>query len=635
MKLNKRGSHGWLSISVGLAVLAGCVSPATTGLENSGRQASGGTANLTPAGQKDGAAKTEAINNGVQTPLEEAQVPPALDGEGLAAVDKVQPVMVKASEGGKFVTEDGLLTAVIPPNALSQDTQVRFARLDTSNAKNTNQLLAGMRFQMDLGDAYVKPGQKLMVSSKADDRLISELKSMYPDYDPARFSLSQDEKGNWMIAMPINGPAAAPMNPAAMGPDPFMTDRRGVMTEGFAPLPAGKGGNFKKDSRIEAFCDYAPPPPPKPLHEMSVDVKWESDDPELNGKPAYDSNPDFNSYVRFGNLTTVQVTGVEGFWSREPVPAVPAVAERSHWEKVIGATSNGMRTDAGKTVPYGDTDLSWNDMQRIDDEFLFARTAADRTITAQQARQVVQGKNFVNLDTNNVLSVKIIDQPAQPEQPATTRDVWNAGWIDLTAGTNETVRSGHESRNGSCNCHWVVHRDKIVNDTAAQPVNAAGVATNQVRETFTIGVQAFTNNPNPTPAAYPGAGVGSTAQRTITAGNNTLSVLVPKYSPMLGLDMRSPDLGISGEMDVVLDIEGVGDRTYSFNGTGSNAFNVDFRVRLPNDQPHNVTIKDVRTRNGSLYATQASLDAVNRNLRIQRNGVYRGLRVDLVPGAAK
>jgi hypothetical protein len=633
MKMTKRGSHGWLSLTVGLAVLAGCVSPATTGMETSGRQGSTGSTPMKPSEQQ-APATVAPIDNGEQTPLEMVQQPPALNEEGLAAVDKVTPVAISAAEGGKFVSEDGLLTAIIPPGALSQDAQVRFVRLDTSNAKNTDKVLAGMRFQMDLGDAYVNPGQKLMVSAKADDRLISELKSMYPDYDPARFSLSQDEKGNWMIAMPLNGPAAKPMDLAALGPDPFMTDRRGVMTEGFAPLPAGKGGNFKKDSRIEAFCDYAPPPPPKPLRTLSAEVKWESDDPALDGKPAYDPNPAFNAYVRFGNLTTAQVTGVEGFWTREPVPAVPAVPEESRWDKVIGADSNGMRTAAGNTVRYGDTDFSRAEMERIDDEFLFAPSPASRTITVTEARQAVQGKNFVALDGNNDLTVKIVTRPAQPEQPATTRDVWNPGWIDLSAATNETVRSGYE-HNGNCHCRWVVHRDKIVMDTADQPTNANGVAVNQVRETFTIGVLAITNAPNPTPLAYPGAGVGSTAQRTITSGNNTVSILVPKYSPMLGLDMLSRDLAMSGEIDVIAQVEGVGERTYTYLGNNSTAQEANFRVRLPDDTARGITIKEVRAKNGSLYATQASLDLINANLRIQRNGIYRGLRVDLVPGAAK
>lgn len=629
MRFKTRGSHGWLSLTVGLALLAGCVSPAGVN-ETSGRQSTGVGATLNPAASNDGAAaQTPAIDNGEQTPLERGFVPPSLDAEGLAAVDKVPAVMVKASEGGKYVTEDGLLTAIIPPNALSQDAQVRFARLETSDAKNTNQLLAGIRFQMDIGDAYVKPGEKLMVTSKADDRLVSELRNMYPDFDAERFSLSQDEKGNWMVTMPINGPDIAPLDLSKSDADPFMTDRRGVMTEGAAPLPAGRGGNFKKDSRIEAFCDYAPPPPPKPVRDMVVDVRWESDDPSLDGQPAFDSNPDFNSYVRFGNLTSVQVTGVEGFWTREPVPAVPGTPERSHFEKVIGATSGGMRTDAGRTVPFGDTDFSWAEMQQIDDEFLFV-DAASRTLTPQQARAVVEGKTFVSLGSTDELSVKVIDEPARAEQPATTRDVWNPGWINLSGGQNEDVRSGYEG-----GTRWVVHRDLIVQNTADQPVNAAGQATNRVRQTFTIGVQAYTNNPNPTPKSYPGAGIGSTAQRTITAGNNAVSVLVPKYSPLLGLDMRSPDLAVSGDLDVLLQIAGVGERSYSFTGNNSNAFNVDFRVRLPDDQPHNVTIKEIRARDGALYATQASLDSVNQNLRMQRNGVYRGLRIDLVPGAAK
>jgi hypothetical protein len=676
MEMNTtRSQKSWLSLTLGLAVLAGCSVPSGTGpSEDSGKAA--GRANVAGGAAAAGnGANGQAGADGVTDPGPASGKPltmPMLNEEGLAAVDTAKAMLIKASQGGKYVSEDGTLVAVIPPGALSEDTYVRFTRLDTSKEKNTNQFLAGMRFQMDLGDAHVVPGQKLMVSAKADDRLIPELKSMYADYSPERYSLTQDEKGQWLVTMPVDGPRLERMDISKQPADPFLTERRGVMTEGMAPLPAGKGGNFKKDARIEAFCDYWPPPPPKAERLMAVNVKWESDDLTLDGKPAYDPNPSHNSYVKFGNTTTTQVSGVNGYWSKEFVAGTPAKPEVSHWEVVTSADSAGMKTSKGTVVKYGSTDWTWTLMQKYDDEFLWpppkpkatptpdpeptsepVASSLDAGLTTQTNNALyklaqstalldalkadLRGKTFVALDSSNDLVVKIIDEAAQPATADSWVDKWNAGWINLSASSNETVRTGY-AWNGWCHCAWTVARDKIVRDTAAQPVGPDGKAYNYARETFTIGVQGYTNGPNPTPAKNPGAGIGSTARRTITAGyrvmqTNTLDIFVPKYSPMFSMALNSPDLAMTGEIEIQATLDGA-PKEYVFKANGANSMNLAWRIPVPDNNAHVFSLVDVRMRDLSLYATPASVARV-KNLNIQRNGIYDGFLLDLVPAAAK
>lgn len=196
---------------------------------------------------------------------------------GVDIVEQAPPMRVNAAKGGQYVFGDGLLVANIPPGALSEDADVRFIPLDTSKETNTAQRLAGMKFQMDIGKAYIKPGAKITVSSRADKRFVDELKSMYTDFTPDRYSLSQDAQGNWNITMSIDGPRLEPM-PRDFAPKATDT-RRGVMTEGFAPIKSENPAKFRRDSRIEAYCDYRsqalPAEPPK--FPIEAECRWESD----------------------------------------------------------------------------------------------------------------------------------------------------------------------------------------------------------------------------------------------------------------------------------------------------------------------------------------------------------------------
>ncbi len=632
-----RGQAGLLSTTITLAMLAGCNTPATApnANEDTLSRGTGGTANVpaaTPA--KGGQAQPEQPKTGdTEAPIQ----PPQLNAEGLAPVDLTKPMLIKASEGGSFVSEDGLLTAVIPPGALSQDTAIRFVRLDTSKQKNTNQHLAGIRFQMDIGDAYILPGQKINVSAKADDRLIPELKTMYDDYTADRYSLSQDAKGNWVVTMPVSGPADKPLDMSKEPADPYLTERRGIMTEGFAPIPAGKGGNFKKDSRIEAFCDYNPPPPAKPLRKVFADCTWVSDDDTLNGKAAYDANSRFNTYVRFGNATTAAVSGVNGYWSKEFVAGTPGAPEQSHLEEATGADATGLKTKSG-TQAFANIGIAKAAMDKYDNELFWPAEGdvANETLAAKAKTELKS--DFVSIDSSGKLNVKIVDKPAKAAVADSWVDKFTSGWIDLTAGTNETTRSGYEW-NGWCHCSWTVHHDKIVQDLNPQPVQPSGKASNWVRETFTVSAQAYTNEPNPTPGKYPGAGIGSTKTATVTSGSNQVALTIPRYSPMLGMTIVADAGGgkkMEGDFTLTLNISGVGERKYTFGAPSGGAYSIplNFRVKLPDNEPHTITFKDLHFGDDSFTGKSQDLQGISP-LTVQRNGVYDGFTINVLPIGAK
>ena len=630
-----KGRAGVLSTTIALALLAGCNTPATApGTdENTLSRGTGGTA-TTPVAPNGGQAQPEQPKTGDEpAPM----LPPQVNADGLAMVDLTKPMKIKASEGGTFVSEDGLLTAVIPPGALSQDTEIRFARLDTSKQKNTNQSLSGIRFQMDIGDAYVMPGKKINVSAKADERLIPELQSMYDDYSPERYSLSQDAKGNWVVSMQVSGPADQPLDMSKAPDDPYLTNRRGIMTEGFAPLPAGKGGNFKKDSRIEAFCDYNPPPPPKPLRKIFANTKWVSDDDTLDGKAAYDADARYNTYVRFGNASTAAVSGVNGYWTKEFVAGSPATPEESRWEVASGSDATGIKTDSG-THSYANIGITKATMEKYDNEFFWPGEdeSADGSLAGAAKNDLKS--DFVSVDASNHLKVKIVTKPAKPAVADSWVDKFTSGWIDLTAGSNETIRSGYEW-NGWCHCAWTVHRDKIVQDLNPQPVQPSGKASNWARETFTISAQGYTNEPNPTPGKYPGAGIGSTATTTITSGHNEVALTVPRYSPMLGLTLVADSSGgkkMEGDFTLTMNISGVGERSYTFGAPAGGAFSVplNFRVKLPDNAPHTITFKSVHFGDDSFVGKEQDLAAISP-LTVQRNGIYDGFTVNVLPIGAK
>ncbi|MDB5100753.1 MAG: hypothetical protein JWM80_5174, partial [Cyanobacteria bacterium RYN_339] len=266
-----------LSTTVALAMVAGCQTQIATkgAVETTVGKGSTtvGTGTVTPPTKKTENPQLADPNAGV-------------DNSNDGALDRSKGMTLTKKDGGMYVSDDGLLTAVFPPGSLSANTTVKMVRVDTGKLKNSDVFLNGIRYQMDLGDAYITPGSRVTVTSKADDRLVGELKSMYSDYTPERYSLSKDEKGNWNVTMSIRGATEneAPKAVAGAGPT------RGVMEEGGFPItPAKAGGGFKQDSRLEAFCNYYPPPKPASYGDFEAHVTWSSDSESgLKGKAAYE-----------------------------------------------------------------------------------------------------------------------------------------------------------------------------------------------------------------------------------------------------------------------------------------------------------------------------------------------------------
>ena len=343
-KWRRLGTGGSVSLGVAIAVLVGCQTPLAIKTDSENKTVLAGS---TGAGVQ---------NQGAEQVLTEGVLPAEV-----APVDLAPAMLISAEKGGVYVSPDGLLTATIPPGALSEDAEVRFVALDTSKQKNTAQRVAGMRFQMDIGKAYLKPGSRIMVAARADARFVPELKSMYTDFTPERYSLKQDDKGNWNIEMPVEGPRVESIPYDFVPEDPFKNSRRGIMTEGVAPIDSKSAANFKRDSRIEAFCDYTPPPPPQAMYNVDSEVRWISDhdkDADYLGSIGFHGdlatgetgwadgssvagNPS-KPTVRFGNLGARNIpTSTHWVTLTPPQAAVPQV---SHWESVKGETAEDFVT---------------------------------------------------------------------------------------------------------------------------------------------------------------------------------------------------------------------------------------------------------------------------------------------------
>lgn len=280
-KRNSRG--GLLSCTVALTLIAGCQAPPAvkTDVESSLNQRGRAGVIVVPE-----TAQAKPAPVAAQNPLADADPNKDVDSSANGALDKVKGQKFTAKAGGLYVSDDGLLEATFPPGSLSQDTEVRMVRVETEGLKNSNVFLNGIRYQMDIGDAYVTPGTVVTIRAKADDRLVSELKNMYTDYTPEHYSLVKMGDGNWGVQMAFRGTVEA--RPALTGPGEA-GPTRGMMQEGSFPITPGKsGGQFKQDSRIEAFCNYAPPPARASYGNFNGRVRFKSDPVSgLDGQPAF------------------------------------------------------------------------------------------------------------------------------------------------------------------------------------------------------------------------------------------------------------------------------------------------------------------------------------------------------------
>ncbi|MDB5098000.1 MAG: hypothetical protein JWM80_2421 [Cyanobacteria bacterium RYN_339] len=121
---------------------------------------------------------------------------------------KGNPLAITRLAGGHYVADDGLLSADIPPGALSKDAVIKIQRNDTSKDKVSVAFVPGINFNVDLGGAMVAPGKAIVVTAKVDDRFVDEMKKRDPAFTPDKYNLKQDAKGIWMMSMTVAGPSA-------------------------------------------------------------------------------------------------------------------------------------------------------------------------------------------------------------------------------------------------------------------------------------------------------------------------------------------------------------------------------------------------------------------------------------------
>ncbi|HEY9724530.1 MAG TPA: hypothetical protein V6D47_21190 [Oscillatoriaceae cyanobacterium] len=141
-----------------------------------------------------------------------------------------QPMAISAAQGGQYVSSDGMISAKIPPGALSGDANVTITRGDTSMYPVDGALVPGVMFHVDLGGATLKPGQSIVVNCAVDSRFIDGVKAHDPNFTPQKYNLTQ-QNGVWYMAMGVtqNGPVASPNDTSTNG--------WALQEEGALPLP--------------------------------------------------------------------------------------------------------------------------------------------------------------------------------------------------------------------------------------------------------------------------------------------------------------------------------------------------------------------------------------------------------------
>jgi hypothetical protein len=213
-----------------------------------------------------------------------ASVAPSAEPSRAPGSDTAQFV---PGQGLNYVSQDGLLKAIFPPGALSRKATVKFERIDTEELENNERVLNGIRFRVDLGGAYIVPGARVTVTSRADARLIAGLKAIFSDFAPERFHLFQDDKGVWNVSLTLAG--ASENQPRA--PHGGTSPTRGIMEAANYPLtPNEVGAAFEHDSHVVAFSNYYLPPPVSPYSDFEAHVRWASDPQSgLQGKDAYEA----------------------------------------------------------------------------------------------------------------------------------------------------------------------------------------------------------------------------------------------------------------------------------------------------------------------------------------------------------
>jgi hypothetical protein len=229
-----------------LLVLAGCAAPGTPGLtikpiakdaagQTAQSQGNGSTAQANPTGDNGQATATvnhsggTSVNTSVDITAPGSNAPNGAAGTGVVVGT---PLAMTALAGGRYVSADGLLSADIPPGALTQDAVVHISRIDTSSDKVTIGFVPGVRFAVDLGGARLAADKSIVVSTKVDSRFVKEMQSRDAAFTPDKYNLKQDASGNWLMQMAVKGPTTQPVVRPA-----FANVSLHLIENGVLPLP--------------------------------------------------------------------------------------------------------------------------------------------------------------------------------------------------------------------------------------------------------------------------------------------------------------------------------------------------------------------------------------------------------------
>ncbi|MEB3198191.1 MAG: hypothetical protein VKP62_13405 [Candidatus Sericytochromatia bacterium] len=138
----------------------------------------------------------------------------------IEALKNVTPIAV-SRVAGYTGTIDGL-NVVIPPEALTEDAQLRIRRIDNSERPVLPKKIPGMSFWMEMGGAQVAIDRSIKITGPVEDKFIEELKKRDPNFDPNHYNLKQED-GRWLLTMSIDGPQTADTPPAIKTKAPYFT----------------------------------------------------------------------------------------------------------------------------------------------------------------------------------------------------------------------------------------------------------------------------------------------------------------------------------------------------------------------------------------------------------------------------
>jgi hypothetical protein len=646
--LNKKRSM-FLSATVAVSAMVGCQAAPVTKppVETTA------TAHITPsAAQPQQPSQDPGTNPIAADPNKD--LPPSNDG----ALDKATPMHISAKDGGVYKSDDGLLTAIFPPGALSQDADVKLVRVDTSNLKNSDVFLNGIRYQWDLGDAHIMPGTKVTVTAKADDRLVPSLKNMYTDFSMERYSLSKDDKGNYNVTMAYSGPV-----PSENAVDPnFQAPTRGTMQEGAKPIGVPGSAVFKQDSRMEAFCNYAPPPLPAPTTLFCAHVTWTSDDYSgLKGKPAHEADSRSAVWVRFGT-DFVNAPLPPEYNIQKTIAAVPARAEVD--TDIYGNVKGTIPADYKDAVDTANDKKARGTDPQTGNPFTGYTDggASPAAVAIWTSNQAFHGYQVPSQNASNA-TIKLLDAVAGKA----AQEIVDKTNVQLPANSNGWYITGGKADSGSCNCGPYVYSNNgpiiqntdVVTDGNGDAKTTTLKSYNSYHEshgvgaggpvTFTIYAQAHTSYPDKAPNsdAMITSSLYGAENGPDSAAGGCLPLETPKYSPFVTLHLtdsnKVPYTGTLVMEYTVTNSSGASNNyTLNWGVDNPSGLNVDegFFVGYQNQSPIVTDDNDWKFTINKIYTKDLKMVAGQSDLRdhgsfaIRRNNSYT-YKYDMVLNEAK